>query len=222
MYTWAAAIALAVAFIGFAPTYFLKPLFGTPELSTAKHLHGAVMTAWLLLFLVQARLVATGNTATHRTLGVAGAGMAALVVVFGLQAAVASARAGVTPMPQIPPLAFFIMPVGEMVVFTALIGAAIALRRKSPWHKRFMLVGTLAMLTPALGRWPIVGDGGPLAFFGLGDLIIIGCMVYDKRRNGRVHPAFKAGLAFVVVTQVGRLALAGTSLWMDFARAVVF
>lgn len=222
MYTSAAVIALAVAFVGFAPTYFLKPLFGTPELTTLKHLHGAVMTAWLVIFLVQARLVASGNTATHRKLGVAGAAVAVLVVVVGIQAAIAAARAGSTPLPQIPPLAFFIMPVGEMVVFTALVGAALALRRKSAWHKRLMLVGTVAMLTPAFARWPVIAGAGPLAFFGLTDLVVIACMIYDKRRNGRLHPAFIAGLAVVMASQAGRLALARTPAWMDFAKAVVF
>ena len=221
MYTWAGATALAVAFVGFAPTYFLKPLFGTPDLTTLKHVHGAVMSAWLVLFLVQARLVATGNTATHRKVGVVGLGVAVLVVLVGTQAALAMARAGVTPLPQIPPLAFFLIPLGDMVIFTVLVGAAFALRRKSPWHKRLMLIGTVAMLTPAFARFPLIRDAGPLAFFGLVDLIIIACMVYDRRRNGRVHPAFKVGLPFVVVAQFGRLPLAMSSAWMDFARSVV-
>ena len=222
MYTWVALAAFAAIFIGFAPTYFLKTFFGTPELTALKHLHGVVMTAWFALFLVQARLVAAGNTALHRKVGVAGIALAAVVVYVGLQAGIASARAGVTPLPQIPPLAFFIMPVGEMVVFTLLFTTAILLRRKSPWHKRLMLVATIAMLVPAFARWPVLGAGGPPAFFGMADLVIIACMFYDRRKNGRFHPAFFAGLALVVASQVGRLALAGTSLWIDFAKAIVF
>jgi hypothetical protein len=221
LFTWYAIIALAVVFVGFAPTWFLKPFLEAPELSALKHVHGIVMTAWFVLFLVQARLVATGNTATHRKLGIAGTGIAVLVVVVGMQAALASARAGITPLPQIPPLAFFIMPVGEMVVFTALVGAAIALRKRSAWHKRLLLVATIAMLAPAFARWPVVGDFGPPAFFAAVDLLIIGAMMYDARRNRRVHPAFVTGLALVVLVQVGRLALAGTPLWMDFARRVI-
>ena len=222
MYTWAVLAAFAAIFIGFAPTYFLKTFFGTPELTAVKHVHGVVMSAWFALFLVQARLVASGNTAMHRKLGVAGIALAGLVVYVGLQAGIASARAGVTPLPQIPPLAFFIMPVGEMVAFTLLFTAAILLRRKSAWHKRLMLVATIAMVVPAFARWPLIGAGGPPVFFGMADLIIIACMVYDRRKNGRFHPALVSGLAIVMVSQVGRLALAGTAFWMDFARWVVF
>lgn len=221
IFTAYALIALAVIFVGFAPTWFLKSVFGAPELSTLKHVHGVVMMSWFVLFLVQARLVATGNVAAHRTLGIAGVAIAILVVVVGMQAAIASARAGVTPLPQIPPLAFFIMPVGEMVVFSVLVASAIALRRRSAWHKRLMLVATMAMLTPAFARWPVIGDFGPPAFFAAVDLLIIAAMLYDARRNRRVHPAFVAGLVLVVGAQVGRLALAGTALWMDFARWVI-
>jgi hypothetical protein len=222
LYTWAAVIAFAAIFVGFAPTYFLKSFFGTPELTTLKHVHGIVMVSWFTLFLVQARLVATGNTHLHRQLGVAGIAVAALVVWVGMQAGIASARAGVTPLPQIPPLAFFAMPVGEVAAFTVLFTSAILMRRRSPWHKRLMLGATLAMLTPAFARWPLIEGGGPPAFFGLTDLTIIGCMAYDWRKNGRVHAAFIAVLAVVIVSQVGRLALAGTELWMNFARWVVY
>ena len=37
VYTWAALVALLVLFAGFAPTYYLKGVYGAPELSTLKH-----------------------------------------------------------------------------------------------------------------------------------------------------------------------------------------
>ena len=217
-YTWAAVAALLVVFAGFMPSYYLKPFFGTPELSTLKHVHGVVMTAWFALFLVQARLVATGNTALHRKMGIAGAVLAVLVVVVGTQLGIASARSGVSPLPSIPPLAFLVMPMGEMVIFTILVSAALALRKKSAWHKRLMLVASLAMLAPALARLPVIGDGGPPAFFAAIDLLILGCAAFDWSKNRRVHPAYVVGLAVVVVGQFGRLALSQTAAWMEVAR----
>src|SRR5260221_933804 len=82
-YTWAAVVAALVVFAGFARTYYLKGAFGTPDLSTLKHLHGFVMTAWFTLFLVQVRLVATGRTRIHRKLGVAGAVVRLPLLVLG-------------------------------------------------------------------------------------------------------------------------------------------
>jgi len=222
VYTWAAAIALLVMFAGFAPTYYLKHVLGgAPELDGMRMVHGAVMTTWFALFLVQARLVAMGRTDLHRTVGTAGIVVAAMVVGMGMSLAIAAARSGASPVPGIPPLVFLIMPVAEMFMFTMLFSSAIALRRRSPWHKRLMLLATLAMLTPAVARLPFLRDGGPPAFFAFTDVIILGCIAFDTARNRRVHPAFIAGLIFIIVAQLGRLPLSQTGAWMSFAKWLV-
>ena len=224
LYTWAAAIGLAVVFAGFAPTYYLKHVLGgAPDRDGLRMIHGAVMTAWFTLFLVQARLVATGRTDIHRQVGTAGIVVAALVVGMGISLAIASVRSGASPIPGVPPLVFLVEPVGEMFIFAVLFTAAIALRRHSAWHKRLMLLGSLAMMTPAVGRLPLesLRAGGPPAFFAVTDLIILGCIAFDTAKNRRIHPAFVAGLAFVVVAQLGRLPLSQTAAWMSFAKWLV-
>lgn len=223
LYSAAAILALLFVFAGFAPTYFLKGVFGGPELSTLKHVHGLVMTAWFALFLVQVRLVATGNVRLHRKVGMAGVALALLVMTVGLQLGIASARAGATPLPSIPPLVFLVMPVAELVIFAVLFGAAIAMRKRGPYHKRFMLLASVAMLTPAMARLPFefIRAGGPPAFFGLTDLVILACIAFDTVKNRRVHPAFIVGLIVVLAGQGGRILVAGTPQWMAFARWLV-
>ncbi len=223
MYTWAAVVGLLVIFAGFAPTYYLKSVIGeSGDLGMMRHLHGFVMTAWFTLFLVQARLVATGRTHIHRKLGAAGIVMAALVIGVSMALAIAAVRAGRTPA-GIPPMVFLVLPLGEMIAFGALFGTAIALRKRSDWHKRLMLLATLAMLAPAMARLPFefVKSGGPPAFFAMVDLVIIAFIAFDTVRNRRLHPAFMAGLAFIVFVQVGRLAISGTAAWMSFAKWLV-
>jgi hypothetical protein len=73
----------ALVFWTFARTFYLKPFFGTPPLSALLHIHGAVMTGWVVLLAVQTGLIAAHRVRWHRRLGVFGAGWAALVVVFG-------------------------------------------------------------------------------------------------------------------------------------------
>ena len=222
LYTWAALVGAAFILAGFAPSYYLKVLYGTPELSALKHVHGLVMTAWFALFLVQARLVATGRTRMHRHLGAAGIAIALMVVAMGVATAIASARAGSAPI-GVPPLIFLVMPLGEMVVFAALFTAAIALRNRRDYHKRLMLLATLAMLTPAMARLPLdfIRAGGPPAFFALTDLVILACIAFDTLRNRRLHPAFLAGLVLIVAGQIGRLLLSRTPEWMMFAKWLV-
>jgi hypothetical protein len=223
LYSAAAVVAALVVLAGFAPSYYLKSFFGAADLTTLKHIHGVVMTSWFVLFFVQARLAATGRIAIHRQLGVAGVFAAVLVVMVGTTLGIAAARAGVTPVPGIPPLVFLVLPVGEMVAFAVLFSAAIALRKRSDYHKRLMLLASVAMLSPAFARFPTeaIGLSGPPVFFALTDLVILGCIAYDTVKNRRLHPAFAAGFVFVVVVQFGRLAFSQTAAWTRFAQWLV-
>jgi hypothetical protein len=219
MYAAAALVAALVVFGGFAPSYYLVSVFGAGDLTTLKHMHGAVMTSWFALFFVQARLAATGRIATHRQLGLAGVFLAMIVVAMGTTLAIAAAKAGVAPVPGISPLVFLVLPLGEMVAFAALFSAAIALRKRTDYHKRLMLLASVSMLAPAFARFPTdaIGLSGPPVFFALTDIVILACIAYDTVKNRRLHPAFIGGFVFIVVVQFGRLALSQTAAWMRFA-----
>ena len=71
MYIWFAVFMPIIVLAGFARSYYLKGFFGFPALpSLLVHLHGIVMTSWVVLFVTQVTLVATGRTRTHQRLGV--------------------------------------------------------------------------------------------------------------------------------------------------------
>jgi hypothetical protein len=212
-------VALTV-FAGFSQTYFLKPLFATKALTPFFHLHGAVFTAWIILFVTQTALVRAGRTDIHRRLGVAGALLAPVMVVIGVMAAIDSVRRGFTPANGPPPLVFFVIPLTDLLVFSILAGVGIWLRRRPEAHKRLMLMATLSILTPAIARLPGISAGGPPVFLGLTDLFIVACMLYDKLTRGRVHRAFLWGGLFIILSQPLRFLLAGTSVWLTFARWV--
>ena len=116
---------------------------------------------------------------------------------------------------------FMVIPFGDIVVFASLVGAALYLRRQSQTHKRLMLLGTIALLTPALARMSFIGAGGPLAFFGATDLFVVACLMYDRLSHGRVHPAFLWGGLFFILSQPLRLAIGGTGAWRSFAEWVI-
>lgn len=222
-FTWVAAIAVALAVAGFARTYYLKIAFGTPELSALKHLHGLLMTAWIVLFAVQVRLVATGRTNVHRKLGIAGALLAAMVIFAATDLAITSAREGFTPLATLSPFVFMVLPIGDVTTFTLLVTAAIFLRKRPEIHKRLMVVATLGMLTPAVARM-VINLGVPPAppiFFLILDLVILGVIAYDTKRNRRLHPAFVAAFGVVLFVQVGRLVVSQTEAWMSFAKWLV-
>ena len=216
-YTFASWGVVFLVLLGFAKTYYLKLAFGTPALPPLVHLHGLVMTLWFGLFLVQTRLVAIHRVDLHKKLGLLGAFMAASVLVLGTVTAITAARLGHSPGP--PPLIFLVVPLGDMVVFGTLVGAGLGLRRQRETHRRLMLLSCVGILAAAIARIPldVIAKAGPLAYFGLTDLAIIGCAIWDRSRHGRFHPAFLWGGAFVIVSHWSRLALSGTTLWMNLA-----
>lgn len=77
-YTWVAVCIFLIIFAGFARTYYLKTLFGTPALPLLLHLHGLIFTLWFALFFIQVRLVARHRVDLHRRLGIFGAVLAPL------------------------------------------------------------------------------------------------------------------------------------------------
>jgi hypothetical protein len=210
--------ATIVVFAGFAPTYYLKAAFGAPPLPPLLHAHGLIFTSWIALFVVQTRLIAARRTPLHRKAGVLGGLLAVAMLIVGSMAAIASARRGFTPPGGPPPLTFLIIPLGDLLVFGVLVSAAIYFRRQSQTHKRLMLLATLALLTPAIARLPGIAAAGPPAFWGLTDLFIVACFVYDRVTTGRIHPAFKWGGLFVLAMQPLRLIVGGTGPWLAFAQ----
>ena len=213
----AVAIVITV-FAGFAPSYYLKSYFGRPPLPPLLHLHGIIFSSWLVLFITQTALVAANRTRIHRRLGISGAVIAVLIVIVGTVTASIRAKHGAAP-PGIPPLAFLTVPLADMLVFPSLVGAGFYFRRKVDVHKRLMLLATIAILPAAIARLPFafIQANGPLAFFGLADLFIIPCVIFDLVSLGRIHRATVLGALLIVVSQPLRLMIAGTQTWLSFA-----
>jgi hypothetical protein len=142
------------------------------------------------------------------------------MIPLGLTLAIESARAGHAP-PGLAPLEFLIIPVFDMLVFAPLVAAAVYYRRQAEMHKRLMLIATVSLLGAALARVTgTPGAGGPLVFFGVADLLLLCGVLYDRRVRGIVHPAYKWGGGLVVGSQVVRMALLKSALWLTIAEAI--
>jgi hypothetical protein len=219
-YLAAAILAALLAVLGFAQTYYLKLFFDTPPLSLLLHVHAAIFTSWLLLFIAQTTLVAVHRVDLHRRLGIAGAVLAVLMVVVGILTAIDAARLGHAPF-GIAPLAFLAIPVIAVALFAILAGAGLYYRRRSrEAHKRLMLLATISLITPPISRLPfgIIQKYGPPAFFGLTDLILLACIVYDTIKHRRLHPAMAWGGLLFLASQPARLAISHTQAWLAFAH----
>jgi len=213
-----AVITVLTVLVGFARTYYLKPFRGAPPLPLLIHLHAAIFTTWLLLFLTQTTLVASGRVNIHRRLGVAGAALAAAMVVFGFLTAIAGARHGLTIGP-LDPLGSLIVPVVDIGRFAVLVSAGLLCRRDAEWHRRLMLLAMVALTDPAIGRFPLVGSS--IGFeMALMTLFVLAGPVNDWLVRGRVHPAYIWG-GLLIMAGLPLKVLGFTTAWHTFAAWVI-
>src|SRR5688572_10525051 len=71
--------------IGFAPTFYLKPLFNTPPIPrTIVYVHAFFMTAWIALFITQVYLISAKKILVHRKLGFLGVALGIGIIISGL------------------------------------------------------------------------------------------------------------------------------------------
>jgi hypothetical protein len=218
----AAAIAFPlIVLVGFGRTYYAKGLFASPPLPSALvHLHGLVMTAWVVLFAVQVRFIAAGRVRLHQRLGYAAVALAALVIATGVPTALRAAKFGSAASPPgVPPLAFLAVPLFDLVMFAIFFGAAIAYRRQPAAHKRLMLLTAINFLPPAIARIPVpsLQALGPLWFFGRPTLLAALVVAVDARRHGHVNRVFLACTLLLAASYAGRLALMSTDTWLQLA-----
>jgi hypothetical protein len=216
-------LVLGIVFAGFARTFYLKGWFDTPPLSNLLFVHGLIMSTWVALLVAQTALVEFGRTDLHRRLGVAGVGVAVLVVVIGVAAALDAGRRGFSPAPEVTPQMFLAIPLVDLLVFAILVGTAVAKRRQSATHKRLMLLATVSMLTPAVARLPIeaLKQAGLPAFFSATIACVILVVAIDTIRHLRLHPAFGWGAALVIAAVPARIALAQSDAWVSMADRLI-
>jgi hypothetical protein len=219
-------LAIAILFpiivlIGFGPTYYLKGFFSTPPVArTLIHLHGLVMSAWVILFVVQVYLIRSTKIKLHQRLGILGIIIGLALIVIGFLTAIASAKYGSNSTPPgVKPLEFLVVPVFDVFVFGVLFAAALYYRRNAPNHKRLMLLTVINLLPPAIARFPfgLTAAFGPLWFFGVPDLLALIFVIVDTWRNKKLNKVFLAGTIFLIASHWFRLPFSTTQVWNDFA-----
>jgi hypothetical protein len=218
-----AVLILAVVFFGFARSYFFAGLWNAPLPNRLIHLHGAVFSSWIVLFIVQVTFVSTKRVGWHRNLGMFGVLLAVAVVALGILASTDSLARGFSPPGSgMDPKTFYAIPFLQIVIFAILIIAAFRFRFSPAAHKRLMLIATIALLGPAVNRWPIalIQRVPPLTSAVLLVFILL-LVAFDIWRLGKPHRAtLYAGLT-VVISQLLLFPIGQTALWHSFSAQAI-
>jgi hypothetical protein len=212
---------LASVLLGFAHTYFLAGMVAAPLPNKLIHVHGAVFSLWIVFLLVQTALVTTKKVRVHRALGVYGFALAVVMCVLGPLAAVDQMRRGDAPF-GMDPRSFFIIPMTAIAAFAFFIAWSWMARRQPAAHKRLILLGTIALMDAAIGRWPVGVLQAHPPLQGLVELgFVVLMMLFDLLSIRKIHKTTAWGFGILAVMLFTRVPFAQTKGWMAFAGMFV-
>ncbi len=193
-YPLAGVVMLLMTVWGFR-AYYLRGLGAgdapiLPEMALIDAVHGSALSAWIVLFLVQASLVAGNRRGWHKGLGWCTLAVAVTVFASGTIVAVESVRAA-------PGFVFFgmdyrlflLVMLVEISVFAVFVVLAVIHRKRPQRHRAMMLMATLSILAGSTARMPELapyfGASGWSALFGpvtlLGFLLLVLRSLIDRK-----------------------------------------
>ncbi len=213
-----ALLLLLTVLVGFARTYFLAGVFRAPLPSLLVHIHGAVFSCWILLLFTQVSLISAGRVDLHRKLGLAGFGLACLMVFLGVSVASKLLARDVSPVPVFDAKTFYVIPMSDMVVFATLIFFAYRFRSTPAAHKRLILLATIAMMDAPTGRPPfsvITAHKYFDSIFCIAFLLLL--VAYDLWSLHKVHRATIWGGLMMIIFEQARVPIGMSSGWHGFA-----
>ncbi|WP_221393774.1 hypothetical protein [Dyadobacter sp. NIV53] len=195
-----------MAVAGFVPSY-QAAYAGTFKFHWFVHVHGAIMAAWFVVFLIQTILVKNGNLKLHRKLGFYSIGLGVMV---WLSMGIVSYRVLIGFPPHVHSLKEVIWPalwvqVSAMNLFGFFFVRAVLARRKAAEHKRLLYLAMLVLLQAAVGRmsWlPWYGMENPNVFFFYLDLLLIPLIAYDLTTTSRIHRITIIGGMSIIAAQL--------------------
>lgn len=222
----AALLFLALMFIGFQPFYLHgKGYIGReiePPVKSLLIVHGIGMTLWMLLFVLQTMLIASGNRRLHMMLGQFGAVLTACMVILGLWVSVAVAR--ITPpavyISGLAPRSFVLVPLTIIGTFATFAAIGLWNRRRSEIHRPMMLLAALATMPAPISRMYFIN----VLYYGtfmekhfgefFGALVVGAVLVVMKWVWTRSFDRwFTIGYAWLLVTVMLIMRLATTAVW---------
>lgn len=213
--------------LSFPLTYYLPVVTGARSFQLLHHVHGLACFAWIGLLAWQARLVAQGNIARHREIGLSGFALSGALILSGYWMA---QRGGENRLAQgaAQPWEFTYYNLVDISLFALLmIGAIVMVTRHVEWHRRLIYVAALCLVAPALTRWTLKL---PLANSLLVDLLayvlvtipfVIALALHDRRLLGRFHAATLVGAALVLPLQLSSPWIARSEWWNRIAPALL-
>lgn len=208
-----------LAFAGFSRSFYLHTLFNQPAPRRFLQIHGAIMTGWMLLLLIQTALIFVRRPGWHKTLGYWGIAYAVLILPVGAMATLGLARREVLAHSAAVPSQLNVLglELTQLTLFAVLIASAFLLRARTDFHKRLMVIATLCILPNAIVRLSLLSNldflSTNLAIMTVWTVLVLAVVGSDVWRNRRLHPAFGWSAALAILALYVAWYGSRTMLW---------
>jgi hypothetical protein len=210
----------AVVIFGFSHTIGANLLHPDTPRPLILHVHAAVFSAWVVLFITQSALVRVSKPALHRRLGLFGAALGAILPILGVTTALVMHRWH-DPLNAANHTSLS-LPFNDMLTFSIAFGLAVHWRRRPEFHRRLMLIATCCLTSAAFARFPesLVPDN---TFYVCVDLLLLLGVLRDLTVTRRIHAVYRYGLPCMIVSQAVAqyLVLAAPSPWLVITHRIM-
>jgi hypothetical protein len=208
LYVVSAVIFAAICVLAFGEKLILDPILRSSSLSVEKIVHGVLFVSWVMLFLLQSVLILKGKLTHHKFWGYIGIGLISLVLLNGCFMAIVYANDFI-PTDNIGSLIIRASGVWAnfhvLIATSILVALAVAYRRQSSLHKRFMLLAAISLMTGPLARIASFGiiplHEGAVVFCGLFILLMIP-ILYEFTKYKKVNAIYLWNLPVYFITLI--------------------
>jgi hypothetical protein len=211
-----------VVVYGFSRTMGSRIIHPATTPPTILYIHAFVFYGWLAFFIFQSALVRTHNVKLHRTTGWFGVALGVIIPLVGISTTITMNRIRFFVRHEADAPGFMLIPLFDMVCFTATFALAIYWRKKPEYHRRLILIASCALTAAGWGRFPGALFQSNYFYVGVDLLIFLGAL-RDWIVSRRVHvvyrcalPAFVAGQAFVIYTIA-----TNQGYWLKIANSIL-
>lgn len=216
------AAALALAVVGFWPSFFAK----LPDTPLPHHVHGWSATAWMILPLLQYGLIRSGRRSLHRLVGYASLGLAAIVAASGVHVVRMMAYGNITNF-RLASVKFVWLDLTAIVLFCVFVAFAISAARQRDirLHVTTLAASAFIPLEAALERvfvnlWPSLAPDFDAALYASLIFLEVTCaaIVWLEWRSGRVRWPMPFLLGYYLLMHVTLTPVAASQGFQSFSN----
>jgi uncharacterized membrane protein YozB (DUF420 family) len=186
------------------------------------YVHGSLFVAWIALFVLQTSLVRSRNVQLHRRVGAWGIALGITMIVVGVATAIIMRKYRLAHDATETP-AFLSIPFNDLSEFAVAFALAIAWRRNREFHRRLMLLATIALTGAAFARLPLPMMQNTWFWYSFTDGLLLICVLRELLLTRRIHPVFLYGVPLFLIGEYSAayLFMHPPALWLSICRTIL-